>query len=157
MNTFALSVLTQCSPFLLSCLTDCFPPRPLPHLLSRLKTEADIGILSFHITRRGFVHFHIPKIRIFFVVQEIWRSVYISAHMLGYRLHANGCLIEQYKYLFCQNINHKKFLKLNYKLISKVTLLFQMFGHLAFFKKQVCFKKNYIFSLLSSIIMVLIM
>ena len=32
--------------------------------------------------------------------------------------------------------------------------LFQIFGHLAFFKKQFCLKKNYIFSLLSSTILV---
>ena len=38
----------------------------LRFLLSRWNTEADIGIVLFHITGREFIHFHILKIRTFF-------------------------------------------------------------------------------------------
>ena len=34
--------------------------------------------LVFHITCREFLYFHILKIRIFFVVQDFWQSVYIK-------------------------------------------------------------------------------
>ena len=40
-------------------------------LLSRLRTEADKGIVAFHIIVREFLYFHILKIRIFFVVQDV--------------------------------------------------------------------------------------
>ena len=51
LNAFALSVLTLCSPFLLSRFTDC--------CVSRLKTEADAGIVTFRIICREFIYFHI--------------------------------------------------------------------------------------------------
>ena len=39
-------------------------------LLSRLKAEADIGIVAFHKTFREFLYFHILKMRIVFVMQD---------------------------------------------------------------------------------------
>ena len=65
MNRFALSVLTPYSPLSLVTL------HLLLCCLSRFKTEADTGIVSFHITFREFVFFHIQKVKIFFVVQDV--------------------------------------------------------------------------------------
>ena len=45
-------------------------------LLSRLKTEADRGIVDF----TKFPYFHILKMMIFFVVQDFWRSLYGPRH-----------------------------------------------------------------------------
>ena len=48
----------------------------LSFMHSHLKTEADIGIVLFHITCREFTCFYILKIRIIFVVQDFWCSAY---------------------------------------------------------------------------------
>ena len=66
-NAFALSVLIPYSPLLLSGFTDC-----IVSCFLAWKRK-----LIFHITCREFTYFHILKIRITFVVQEFWRSVYM--------------------------------------------------------------------------------
>ena len=66
MNAFTLSVLIPCPPFLLSRFTDC-----IVSCFLAWKRK-----LVFHITCRELTYFHILKIRISFVVQDFWRSVY---------------------------------------------------------------------------------
>ena len=53
--TFCFDPMFPFSLIMLHCLL-CF-------LLSRLKTEADIGIFTFHITFTEFIYFHILKVR----------------------------------------------------------------------------------------------
>ena len=65
MNPFALSVLSPCSPFLLSRFTDCFVSC---FLACKRK-------LIVHITCREFTYFHILKIRITFLVQDIYQRL----------------------------------------------------------------------------------
>ena len=75
MNAFALSVLTPCSRFPLSRFTVCFVSC---FLVWKRK-------LIFQITCREFTYFHILEIRISFVVQDFWRSVYIKGDQTSFQ------------------------------------------------------------------------
>ena len=50
-------------------------------LSSHLQTEADIGIVLFHITCREFIYFHTLKIRLIFVVR-IFEAQYLYSYTM---------------------------------------------------------------------------